>query len=351
MLLRSDNEAYSYRNVTKEVFAAFNCPETGTLFSRDVLARNLKKWVCILGKEQSCGVPKDADRIIDTLDDENAAPKLLKVKNVFVVDFILDLLWTFVPFPATNLYQVPDVANSQYKYINANMPEYRTALLHFQIDFDVMLIRDLYSHLKSQKCKPVFNEKKEYISRDESSDLIKNWLLYQFDNDRARVTDFLTRCYSILTQTCDAKLNGIWLQGPSSSGKSYTFSALAELHVMVAHIEILNDTYAFNFANCAKKKIVFMDEGVIPPSLKEMFLKLLSGTSMCVNVKNSSSQYTNRMPVILLSNTDVVDINDPVWNTRIFHTQVKTLPPNWEKREKCIFPLGWLDVFEEFGLH
>lgn len=143
------------------------------------------------------------------LDDKKAAPKLLKVKNEDEVNFILKLLWTFVPFPATDLYQVPDVADSMYKNMNANGTEYQDALLRFKMDFDGMLLSDLYAHLKSDACKPAFNVKKQYLSRGESAVLIENWLVHQFDGDDVRITNFVMQCFAILTQTCDAKLNGI----------------------------------------------------------------------------------------------------------------------------------------------
>lgn len=344
-------DSFTYRDVTVDVYRTFDFSLEGTMFSPAVLGRNFKKWSAISKSDGADDeAVKDADEIIGMLDHEEAAPRLLECKNETEVNFINGLLWTFVPFPATDLYQVPDVANSMYKYISANLPEYQIALQRFNCDFDVMLISDLYAHLKSRKCKPVFNVKKEYLSKDESVSLIKNWLAFQFDNDAVRVTDFLVAIYAILTQSCDAKLNGIWVQGPASSGKSFTFSALAELHVRVAHVDILDDKYAFNFQCCANKKIVFMDEACLPNSLRHVFLKLLSGIPMSVNVKNATAQFTNRMPILMLSNNDVVDMRENVWNTRIFHTQVKSLPAAWPKQEKAIFPLAWLDVFEEYGV-
>lgn len=341
---------FRFGDVTAEVFAHFHFSKVGSLFEHFPPARRLiEKWNFVYGESESCApIYPSSAAVLATLDEVLPDSSLLKCKNEKDVELVCSLLWTFLPFPLTHLYKVDEIEQSQLRYIDSTSPEYREAMRRFQLDFNRMLTPDLFAHIASDKCQPVFNTNKQYLSRQRSVELVEQWLAFQFPDDVERFT-WVRRVRDILLQVNDCKMRCIWLYGPASSGKSYTISSLAELFIQVGHINVIDANYAFNFQGCANQRIILMDEAEVPASLHKEFLQLLSGGSLHVNVKNKAPELIPNMAVIMLSNNaDVVDYSQPVWYSRIFRSDVQALPNTWPIQTSHIFPSAWLDIFDKY---
>lgn len=97
-------------------------------------------------------------------------------------------------------------------------------------------------------------------------------------------------------------------------------------------------------------RVLFVDKVAVMPSHYNVFLLLCAGQPAKVSIKYTGPVWTNKMPVIFLSNDqDILPMSEERWQRRIVQIEVKELEGvNLKKRfKKPIHPLGWLRLFDE----
>lgn len=173
-----------------------------------------------------------------------------------------------------------------------------------------------------------------------------------------------------------SKVFGMHFIGEANSGKTTMIAeSFCYLYMKIGYYvtdggnfhfngkEYINDLYVFHsnffwfdfFLELKNARILVLDEAKIKPSDKNIFKRLLCGSSVTVAKKGEGAINTEMMPTAFLSNLPIVDMTDPVWSSRIAQFPMKTLTPEMiekfvENGRRTINPLAWLDIFKELKL-
>lgn len=146
------------------------------------------------------------------------------------------------------------------------------------------------------------------------------------------------------------KKKAIWLQGPANSGKTLLIMSLVDLVGSYGFTRELT-TSGFPYMDLINKKILILDEPVIPENKKEDFKLILAGQSIKVNCKFSTYQNLMISGTFIMSNQDnePFDLNQDYWLSRITKYQVKALPEFFkENLTGAPHPMGWLKVLKQY---
>lgn len=264
------------------------------------------------------------------------------------VEFVEQLLWRYLPVPLTHLHMVNDIGESMYSNLRSSNSVYVKALENFGSKMDNMEAADLFAHLRDAEYAPRFFVFSTYRTRVDSAACIKKWLEFQF-GDFANV--FVANLFKVATRS-HGKANCIWLHGPGNAGKTHVIKSLCMLFITVGYVKSIDQANAFPFQGLIGKKIALLDEFHVPKDYIDEFKELFSGESLPVNMKYSKLlQQTTPMPFFALSNDPPnVDLTDVIWESRILHYSVRTLPLDmFTKNNLALHPMAWLDVFAEAG--
>lgn len=188
----------------------------------------------------------------------------------------------------------------------------------------------------------------------QSERFIADWCEFQF-GDAAK--EFILDCWSWLSRA-ETKKGGVYVQGPSNSGKSYIMHSLIENFVEVGIFKPKKN-YIFNFDDCADKQIVLADEywhGPDDTTTIETLKEILAGNTMSVVVKNKPQQVVYPTPFCFISNKEPFNMDDDQngenpWPSRLYYWRTK-IYEHWTDttRNQLIHPFAWLNTFKAYGL-
>nr|CAI5837607.1 unnamed protein product [Callosobruchus analis] len=120
-----------------------------------------------------------------------------------------------------------------------------------------------------------------YYSIDESVAVINELLMYQFNQDRVAVRQFLKDRYNICNKLLPKK-NALLIVSPPNAGKNYFLEFVANYYISVGIIGNFNKYNQFPLMEAYNKRILFWDEPVAEPSAFETLEVLFAGTRMPV---------------------------------------------------------------------
>lgn len=148
------------------------------------------------------------------------------------------------------------------------------------------------------------------------------------------------------------KKHCLWLHGDAGSGKSFVMSSLTTLLLNVGTVGSLVPKNDFCYSEIPHKRVVLMDEATIPKDCHNDFKNFFAGQPVLCNIKHKKPEMSSKAFWILLTNNDdVVDINDPIWSSRICKSKrLITLDRGFHDLhstdEKHINPMAWLHLFK-----
>lgn len=260
-------------------------------------------------------------------------------------DFIISLFWRYLPIPLTGLSHVPDICESDYKFISENDAPFKKAIPLFTKLFLAMPMHDYFHHLLHNKYTPVFDIYANYHSIGDSIDQIEHWLKFQFKFEWRIVLQTIFDVVSLAT----LKKRSIWFVGDANSGKTYIMKPLAQLFLLVGYIKNLQGKGQFPFQDIYGKRILFLDEIIVPPVYYDDFKEIFAGQSILINRKFLVANVSFPAPCIICSNLhNVVNIDDPIWSSRIYKYEVTDIQHTLDaklNRSLQVNPLAWLHVF------
>lgn len=198
-----------------------------------------------------------------------------------VSDFIVTLMWRYLPIPLGSLSIVPD--ESRYKYMSEKDPSFQRAIERFTRDFCAMPIVDFFAFLKDRTHRTAFQVASEYHTLEDSKRMIKEWFVFQFGEDWKSV---LQEFYAVVSGA-RLKKRSIWFVGPPNSGKTYILKSLASCFVLVGHIKNLIAKGQFPFQDILNKRILFLDELTIPNEFLDDFEDIFGAQDLLINKKKS----------------------------------------------------------------
>lgn len=174
---------------------------------------------------------------------------------------------------------------------------------------------NIYYHTTGVK--PYFNgygrtEANIYYSVEKSLSIANELLMYQFQNDKNNVLNFLTTLYNTVDKKVP-KLNSLCIYSAPSAGKNYFFDAVASFFINYGMFGTANKNNNFTWADGAGKRIVIWNEPNYEQYHIEKMKELLGGDTTRLHVKYKGDQPLQGPPIILLTNNYLSICNDPLF--------------------------------------
>lgn len=179
---------------------------------------------------------------------------------------------------------------------------------------------------------------KYYDSISDSVRIILRWIKDQGFEEH----NFITSVVSVIDRV-QPKKNTICLVGESNSGKSVIIAnPLKELCKFVGVLSVGAVSSEFMFQECVNKRLIAIDELLLPREQLQIMKLVLGGESLYVNTKHSGASHVRRAPTIFTGNQDLwaLDMGSATaFNNRSHRFETRAL--DWLKTVKKVHPKAW----------
>jgi len=193
-------------------------------------------------------------------------------------------------------------------YINKSIQLYSDNLINASL-------RDFYTILLNCE-QPMYFKGVIYGNVEESTDIINQLLMHQFNGDEDRVTEFLNTLVLILDKKIP-KCNCFVVKSPPSAGKNFFFDMICAIFVNYGQLGQVNRHNLFGFQDAPNKRILIWNEPNYESSMTDTIKMMMAGDPYNVNVKHSQQQPVTKTPVIVMTNSSVGFMNDLSFKDRI----------------------------------
>lgn len=271
------------------------------------------------------------------------------------VDRILD---TIRPMPLERLVRTDDWLGSVYANLPVSSPYVIEGIALFRERMLRMSLVEYLAELSQRNpYRLIFSasQSKVYMPIDASFDFLQEWIEFQFEE---KATSFVVDVFSWLSRGEIKKL-GLYIQGPSNSGKSYVFLALIGLFISVGSFKP-SEGYEFNYCDLPNRQVILAEEFHLPKkdqTLIETLKELLCGNDVRVRMKNTKPETVYPTPFLFISNLTPFDMDEEEeganpWPSRLFayHTKVYTDRFQAINRSQCLHPFAWIRLFQKYKL-
>lgn len=194
-------------------------------------------------------------------------------------------------------------------------------------------LRDFYNMYNTEhKENLIFSRSKVYYSIRESTDILNNLLIHQFDDDEIQIIDFLQHLVNVVDRQpenrpyINIKCNTFLVYSPPSAGKNFFFDTLFTLCLNLGQLGTANKSNNFAFQDAANRRIILWNEPNYESSMTDYLKTLFEGGDTKVRVKMMGDTHVKRTPIIILTNNHVNFMSDSAFRDRIKQYKWKTAP-------------------------
>ena len=210
----------------------------------------------------------------------------------------------------------------------------------------------MYSHNVNEQ---IFSRSKTYYDIDESTRVLNELLLYQFDNEEDQIKKFLQDVVNVIDwQPIDnpgmnIKCNTFLVHSPPSAGKNFFFDTLFTLLLNLGQLGTANKNNNFAFSDAANRRVILWNEPNYESSVTDYLKTLFEGGDTKVRVKMISDQHVKRTPIIILTNNTVNFMTDVAFRDRIVQYKWKAAPFLKELQLKP-YPLSFFNILLKYQI-
>lgn len=258
------------------------------------------------------------DRESDSSSSKNVYGKRARITNkyAYIKTETKNLLQKFYISPISAIRDMPDFRNNYILSDPKNKDYIQAAFDDFGRDLNDYSLRDFYILLKNPECKPIFINSMNYGNIEESTDIINELLLFQFDNDESEICRFLNTLVDIFDKKISKK-NTICVLSPPSAGKNFFFDMILAISLNYGQLGQANRHNVFAFQEAPNKRILLWNEPNYESALHDTIKMMLGGDPFTVRVKHNMDTHVRRTPVIILTNTPVSFMGDSAFYDRV----------------------------------
>lgn len=271
---------------------------------------------------------------------ENAFTKILQK--------VTKLLTTYPCSPTSAIIEHEDFRKDVQLINPIHEKKVMTAIDQFNKKIIDYTLREFYDMYNNPTCEPSFDISFTYADIDTSTQAIDNLLRFQYNDDEAAITEFLTDVVDIINKK-RPKTNTLAVISPPSAGKNYFFDMIFNLLLSYGQFGIANKHNNFAFQEAPDKRILLWNE----PNYERMqtdFLKLVTaGDPYRVRVKCKHDVYVKRTPLIVLTNNVVGFLGDPAFADRIIKHRWQQAPFLKEYDFKP-YPLCFFKILNKYNI-
>lgn len=219
---------------------------------------------------------------------------------------------------------------------------------HIQIETSHLTVLQLYEyicnaeHVYFESYVSSFSD--FYYDEDISGKVVKDLLRYQFQDDEDVIRHFITTLFHVLNRS-NGKKNCLNLIGEPTSFKSTFVQMVASAMINTGWCNKNNKYVSFGLQECARKRLIVMDDPNYDPGCFEQLKTIFSGNPTNIPIKFEGDYTLAKTPVIVCSNCDY--FKGQVWDERIEKYYWKS----WNTRiVKELNPYTLYNLFIEYEL-
>ena len=176
--------------------------------------------------------------------------------------------------------------------------------------------------------------KEYYYDYDESVEITKDFLKFQFDNNEDVIIQFCTELLNILERKV-RKRNCMTIVSEHTSGKNWFFDSIFDYYMNTGMVQNSNRYSTFPFMDIAGARIGFWNEPNYEPKVVEELKNLFEGKSFPAAVKYQGHRGLRLCPIIVMSNREPTYARMPEFSNRIYLWRFKQNP---NLRDKDMYP-------------
>lgn len=286
-------------------------------------------------------------------DELSAAKRSKPSKSVSRMENIIVMCQKYPTCPIQAIVQCPMWLNDDdLKFMNQTHFDVKNALNTWTNKLVSWSLEDFNMLYQQDGCEPYFQsgftDTNYYYNIKDSLDVLKKLLQFQFNDDEEEVNYFMLDLYNILERKLP-KLNTIVIHSPPSAGKNFFMDCIVAFFLNVGHMCRANKTNNFAFADAANRRVIMWNEPNYSSDFVEILKELFGGDSTNVNVKHKDDVPIFRTPIIVLTNSVLSFMQDPVFKDRIT-TYNWRAAPFLQHHTKKPNPLAVYALFKEYNL-
>lgn len=254
----------------------------------------------------------------------------------------------FLPVPLSAACDLDEwIADPQLCVFDKSDPDYKRAYMHVQ--------RELSSYTYDQllqlqtTCKPVYYARHpgHYLDVDSSIAFIDKLLRWQTTSEEDLV-NWLSIVHSVMERELP-KCNSVYITSPPNSGKTWFVDMLTAFYINVGQVNNFNRNTAFPLNDCVNRRVLVWNEPNVEPSAFETIKMLLGGDPCPANVKYQSGHIITKTPVIITSNSRILDSTDPVWSSRCKFWNWRPAP-FLKNIDGYPHPMAWPGILNKYNI-
>lgn len=202
-----------------------------------------------------------------------------------------------------------------------------------------------------------------YLDRETSLEKLDNLLVHQYPNVDDRkcflesVLSWFNKKGAVYEQPNGSYLSNLKVQtiiviGPPNSGKTYFWTAVADLGINVGQFaRIANRTNAFSMQDIVDRRIIMGNEMNIEDGAIEDLKKICEGAPCNIRVKNMPDANFTRTPIVITTND-----SNFILSVHPHFTDIRTKTYHWsslsyvEEDLKAAYPLAVFDLFNKYNI-
>lgn len=253
---------------------------------------------------------------------------------------------------------------SQIEYLNnpilaskrQNDKDFLNEVDAWQARINKWSLHDFYTLYTNGDCKPYWQAKdlsveQTYLNREQSVDVLNRLLLYQYNNDKARIKMFLEDLMYTLERLIP-KRNCLVILSPPNAGKNWFVESVLSYYLNVGQIpRIINRTDSFPFQDVCNKRVAFWDEPHYEKDAVNHLLNLFAGNCFAANVKHKDCVVISVTPIIVCTNDESLSFfSIEAFKSRIVVERWKPCPFLRNITRKPL-PLAYYDLLQLYNVN
>lgn len=256
--------------------------------------------------------------------------------------------------PMTNIVKTrPWLENDDLCYTREDDTAFKTCIDVLQSKVTTWNIFDFQIFYRAHSTVPLWNSldpdlSEMYYDNEQSVDVLKKLLDFQFGSDYDRIVEFLTSVFHVCERKIP-KLNTILIHSAPSAGKNFFFDMILCFYWNKGQLGNPNRNNQFAYQEAVNKRILLWNEPNYESSQTDMLKMVLGGDNYTVDVKYKQKVAIYRTPVIILTNNVIPLMRDPSFNDRVRQYRWETCPMLKEFACKPR-PSAWLDLLEYYQI-